>query len=74
MEMGDRLEVYSRVDFRVDKWEDGRTPDDGPPDETVEYYEWTGPDGQTVTDAETIAMLERRWAARQDDGGKTTCS
>ena len=76
MTLGDTLTMYSRIDFRVDKWHAGRTPDDGPPDEVVETYEWVGEDGQTVTDPETVAVLEQRWAARQNEqaNGETTCS
>jgi hypothetical protein len=74
--LGDTLTTYSRIDFRVDKWNDNRTPEDGPPDEVVESYEWVGEDGLTVTDPEIVTMLERRWAGRQNEqaNGETICS
>lgn len=76
MRLTDELRGYKRVEFRVDKWDNHRTPEDGPPDSVDLTYEWCGPDGETVTDATIIGALDRYWAATQNEqaNGETTCS
>lgn len=61
---------HSKVVMALRKWENGRTPEDGEPDEVVTSEEWVGPDGEPVTDPELIAELEARLAARdrQENG------
>lgn len=46
----------------VTKWEHDRTPDDGPPDQTVEQTAWIDTDGTEITDAARIAALEAQIA------------
>ncbi len=42
------------------KWEHGRGPDDGPPDEVIESETWHESDGSEVTDPARIAVLEAK--------------
>jgi len=58
---------HSKVVMALRKWENGRTPEDGEPDEVVTSEEWIGPDGEAVTDPAVIAELEARLAAREQD-------
>ncbi len=44
----------------VAKYEGGRTPADGPPDEVVTVSGWLDADGNEITDAARIAALERK--------------
>ncbi len=58
-----------KVHLHLGKWEDGRTPDDGPPDAVVESIYWTTLDGVEITDPAQVAELEQRATAqaRQED-------
>ncbi len=44
----------------VAKYEGGRTPADGEPDETIVVSGWLDADGHEITDAARIAALERK--------------
>lgn len=49
-----------KVQVQVAKWENNRTPADGPPDLVEDVSYWSTADGREITDPETIADLERR--------------
>lgn len=56
----------TKYTFAVAKWENGRTPDDGPPDRTVRHSTWIDSDGSEITDAARIAALEAQIAPQQE--------
>lgn len=54
-----------RHTIHLAKWEHGRTPADGEPDEVLEHTVWTEADGMPITDPARIAALE---ASLGEDG------
>lgn len=42
------------------KWENGRTPEDGEPDEVIVSDQWYEADGTEIWDPERIAFLEQQ--------------
>ena len=54
-----------RVRRVLRKWENGRTPGDGPPDEESEAIHWFEADGTLVTDPDRIRELEAAWARQK---------
>lgn len=56
---------YTRGERTLAKWNDGRTPDDGAPDETLIRVFWLDPDGALVTDQALADQLERDYQGRQ---------
>lgn len=50
----------------VAKYNDGRTPDDGDPDEVVVVEGWFEADGMEVTDPQRIAEIEAMIARNPD--------
>lgn len=55
-----------KVRADVAKWENGRTPEDGPPDAVVSAEQWQYEDGSVLTDPVIIAECERRLAAAEE--------
>jgi hypothetical protein len=47
-----------KVQAKVKKYENGRTPEDGEPDEIVTQEYWLGLDGLPITDPARIAQLD----------------
>jgi hypothetical protein len=47
-----------KVTAQVRKWENGRTPADGDPDEVVVTEHWEEADGTVITDPARIERLE----------------
>ncbi len=56
---------YTRGERTLAKWNDGRTPDDGAPDETLIRVFWLDPDGALVTDQALADQLERGYQEGQ---------
>ena len=54
-----------RVRRVLRKWENYRTPEDGPPDEESEAIHWFEADGTLVTDPDRIRELEAAWAEQR---------
>lgn len=60
-----------RLTAHVAAWDDGRTPDDGPPDRVVETEVWLEADGTQITDEARIAViraLQERQAQEASNG------
>lgn len=49
-----------RVKVELAKWENHRTPADGPPDEVITVETWHEADGTEVTDPARAAVLESK--------------
>jgi hypothetical protein len=47
-----------RHEMTLAKYHDGRTPEDGDPDEVDTITVWTEPDGTQITDEARIAALD----------------
>lgn len=59
--MTERTETLSgpyRLATKLAKWENGRTPDDGAPDDVLESSTWYEAGGTEITDPQRIAVLE----------------
>ncbi len=54
----DALGRPHKIEGQVAKWENGRTPADGPPDEVDTFAGWVEADGTEITDPDRIAALE----------------
>ncbi len=52
---------------RIEKYHDGRTPDDGSPDAVEEQDVWHEADGAIVTDPARIAEIEAGMLYEEDD-------
>jgi hypothetical protein len=50
-----------RAGFRLDKYNNDRTPDDGEPDEVIIISKWFEFDGTPIEDEARIADLEERY-------------
>lgn len=71
--MGKRQDVATvagvKVQQRVRKWENGRTPVDGEPDEVLVLEHWQDMQGNRITDPDTIARLEASVAVEEAANG-----
>lgn len=56
-----------RLTTLLKKWENGRTPTDGEPDEIMYNPTWYDIGGIEITDAERIAALEAAYPLPQGD-------
>lgn len=54
--------VFQKARAEVAKYNNGRTPSDGPPDEVVVVEGWFSKGGREITDPVIIAELERKVA------------
>lgn len=57
-----------RVRRRLAKWEHGRTPEDGPPDEELDAVFWFDAEGNEITDPVRIMRLEATWHRQRREG------
>lgn len=64
----DVTRIGYRVCANVAKWNDGRTPDDGDPDEIIEACQWYDQAMQPIEDSEWIADLEAAYRREHGDG------
>ena len=55
-----------KVALHLGKWNNHRTPDDGPPDEVIESATWHEVDGAEITDPARIAQLETQVQEARD--------
>lgn len=62
----DTGQVAVLMQSQIRKWEAGRTPADGDPDEIVLLNQWQELDGTVITDPERIAELEARLARQHE--------
>lgn len=60
---GPRYTAFTRT---LKKWEDGRTPEDGAPDEVTTLTYFVDQDGVEVSDAALIDELSARLARRRE--------
>lgn len=62
--MGERAEQATfgahKVELHLAKWENGRTPADGAPDEVIVSSVWYEADGTEAVDPQRIAQLESK--------------
>lgn len=52
---------YTAINRRLEKWENGRTPEDGAPDALLDATFFYDTDGNEVTDEELLKELNRRY-------------
>lgn len=50
-----------RLATKIAKWENNRTPDDGPPDDVDIQFTWYDGGGVEITDPQRIAYLEAQY-------------
>lgn len=56
----DHSSVTTRITREVRKWNNDRTPEDGPPDEILRRTFWLDENGLEITDPDRIALLEQK--------------
>lgn len=59
-----------RLTAHVAAWDNGRTPDDGPPDRIIETDVWMEADGTIIEDTERIAAIRRIQTQQGAGNGK----